>query len=469
LSCWGENIYLYRHLTLISKKIVAMKKLLLLVASGLAMLPAMAQQSTNSVVKLNHPVKLGEPSTAGPLRVNTAGLGANKTTTNMPEWFSYVDILYVTSVSKGYYNVVYQDSNLVYQGSAGLDNVWNYGMGVSFDPTDSTFFASSVSAGLPDPAYQPSFVVRDTNQYWIDSFAFPMKYYRTQAAALDTLVIQFAKVNTKYSSLNPTGLYSLQFTSSGEKFATVAYDSITNRFSSIVPTSAVTTIKVPLNAAFAADTTANGYSRIAATGLSLNHYAVAPNEKVISWVTFKSGLNYPLGTNVTNANYIRLYSYDLPGAGAAPIQNQNSRYTGLVATTEIKYEYNGDFTYQGRSVLIPSIAYTADGFMMDMAFKVDCPDCWLVGVKDVNNVFGQVKTYPNPANDKISIAFSMKDAATSTVSITNTVGQVLKTKSLVKSSSSMATFSTSDLANGVYFYTIESNGNHTSGRFVVAH
>jgi hypothetical protein len=438
-----------------------MKKLLFLVTASCIAASVNAQMSTITDRK-------GEPGVVKERTLNMSGLGANKTTLNQPEWFSYVDILYVTSVSKGYYNAIYQDSNLVYQGSTALTNVFTYGMGVSFDPTDSVFFASAPTPGLTDPQYQPSFVVRDTNSYWVDSLAFPMKYYRTQPVT-DTLIIQLAKVNSKYSSLNPTGLYTLQFTSAGTRFVTAWYDSIKNTLSSSIPASAVTTYKIPLDAAFFADTTTGGLSRMLSTGISTGHYPVAANEKVIAWATFKSALSYPLGTNVTNANYMRMYSYDLPGANAAPIQSGGSEYSGLRATKQNKYHTGTGFSWSGLPVLIPSIGYTTEGLLTDMAFKVDCPTCWLVGVKDVNNVFGQVKTYPNPANDNISIGFTMKDAASSTVSITNAVGQVLKTKNLVKASSNMATFSTSDLANGVYFYTIESNGNQTAGRFVVAH
>ena len=83
---------------------------------------------------------------------------------------------------------------------------------------------------------------------------------------------------------------------------------------------------------------------------------------------------------------------------------------------------------------------------------------------------GQV--YPNPANNEVNIPFATTTDANVNVSIMNTVGQVVKSQSLGRvnaGTSKIATFSTSDMASGVYFYSIEVNGARTTNRFVVSH
>ncbi len=94
------------------------------------------------------------------------------------------------------------------------------------------------------------------------------------------------------------------------------------------------------------------------------------------------------------------------------------------------------------------------------------------GINDVNNIEIAGNIYPNPANENINIAFSLKHSANVNLSIVNTLGQVVKSRSLGKvnaQQTSETTFSTSDLANGVYLYNIDANGSRVSKRFVVTH
>jgi hypothetical protein len=449
-----------------------MKVSLLLLFAAIGFASANAQVSPSTDFKNILGTNAEEISEVRP--INKSENSKNKTTLNSPEWFRYVDILYVNGISKGYSNIIYQDSNLVYQDSVGMHSVSVYGMGVSFDPSDSVFFSSTCSAGLPDPAYQPSFCVRDTNNYWIDSLAFPMKYYRTQNT-IDTLIIQLAKVNKKYPSLNPQGLLSLQLSASTGNYITGWFDSLTNRLSTDIPSTAVTTFKIPLNSAFYGDTTISGYSRIAATGFSVSHYAVPPNNKVIAWITFKSGINYSPGTSISNSNHIRLYSYDLAGFGASPIQNGNSYYSGLVATTQIKYEEFGDYTNNGHSILIPSVYYPTERYLTDIDFKVDCPTSWgsgpncTTGIEDPSDTKVIINTYPNPVNEQIILDVkTLKNTRNYSLTIYNSLGSLI-IKNIINRAQSKIKVSTESWSNGVYYYTITMDGINYPGRFVVLH
>lgn len=80
--------------------------------------------------------------------------------------------------------------------------------------------------------------------------------------------------------------------------------------------------------------------------------------------------------------------------------------------------------------------------------------------------------YPNPAENSLSISFRVNAAANTSITISNAIGQQIKMQDLgtiVPGQLGSATFNTSDMANGVYFYTINANGQNKTGRFVITH
>lgn len=95
-----------------------------------------------------------------------------------------------------------------------------------------------------------------------------------------------------------------------------------------------------------------------------------------------------------------------------------------------------------------------------------------LGVNDVFAGESNVKAFPNPANNNITVSFALQQAADVNVKIVNTLGQTVATQQISKvgkGETRTATFSTSALAQGVYFYTVEANGARVTKRFVVAH
>ena len=198
--------------------------------------------------------------------------------------------------------------------------------------------------------------------------------------------------------------------------------------------------------------------------------SVAPGEIVVAWVSFKSGVSYPLGTIETSANTIRMYTADVSGVGAAPKQTVGSYEAGLLAVDNNKYEPidSAIIGYQSHNVVVPSVAYLADGFTHRFAFHVDCPTCPTLSVADIQKDI-VANAYPNPATDEVRVPFTLKATADVNVTLTNLMGQVVKSQNMGNTAKAEAVFSTSDLANGVYIFTVEANGQRTTGRFVVAH
>jgi hypothetical protein len=105
---------------------------------------------------------------------------------------------------------------------------------------------------------------------------------------------------------------------------------------------------------------------------------------------------------------------------------------------------------------------------------LSCPSCDVVkkpnSIKE-SSLFADVKAFPNPANAELNIPFTVKGNSTVAVSITNMVGQVIATQTIEANAgqTATATFNTSNLASGVYMYTLKADGQQVTNRFSVAH
>lgn len=463
-----------------------MRKLLLLIAGGFIAGSSFAQSNNTSVVFVPNTAdantiqkhKVDVPFEAVSKHANNRA--ANKTTGNRDGWFSYLDLMYQSGTSQGWYYTIYQDSNLTgTDGQGQTYYVGTYGMGVSFDPTDSVYRGGDIngqtSAGyIQDFQSLPSFYVTASDAYTVDSVDFLGKYIRKNNYT-DTLIVEVVK-----TSSSATGVYALQFNSStnginitpdgNPRFVTAIYDPATNRLSDSISSANIVRMTRVLDAAYFADSNTNGYHNTSfALPTALN---VDPGERVMVYVTFRSGNAYPKGTNVDAANTFRLYSYELAGSDTWVRQCVGSYTSGLNATKQNKYvpPYN-DFTYQGHNCVIPSVAYdnNAGNDVPYFQVHVKCPNCWGLNVADASKVISSFNAYPNPANTEVNVPFAVSAATDVNVTLTNAVGQAVATQSFSNVTTGQATFATSQLANGIYFIRIDANGQSATGRVVVAH
>lgn len=108
-----------------------------------------------------------------------------------------------------------------------------------------------------------------------------------------------------------------------------------------------------------------------------------------------------------------------------------------------------------------------------MQAHVVCDDCPLLSVKNINNnLLETVTLFPNPADNEVNVNFTMSNDATAKVYITNAMGQLIASQNVndVKAKkTSTVKFSTANMASGIYFYTVEANGQRKTDRFVVTH
>jgi hypothetical protein len=441
-----------------------MKKALLLLAIGFASAPAMAQYAQSV---LNSQLKGGERGTVmTEARQTIKNDVAHKTTGGPKEdWFGYVNSMYQQGISTGYYWQVYQDSTPV--NSSG-NNIFTHGIGITLDPTSEAFKGINISNPYP------MFEINSTNAYTVDSFNMNLSYKRqAYNNYVDTLfvdIVNTADPLTFLLQFAPSAIgANVNSQDSIMRFGDATYDNVNNKLSDSIGSANKVTLTILLDAAFWADSTANGEHPInMALPTPLN---VPAGEKVVAFAHFASGHTYPMNMSIDSVNHVRMFTYEIAGQDTYPVQYGKDYNSFLWASNEAMYgsSSTGDFwSYQGHKLLLPAFAYAdPTGFgIPDMSFYLKCADCELTSVNDaVTNITGVV-AYPNPANSSVNIRFTVKDNATATVNLMNTVGQVLKS---VKSNNGQANFSTADIATGVYFYTVEANGQKITNRVVVSH
>jgi len=245
------------------------------------------------------------------------------------------------------------------------------------------------------------------------------------------------------------------------------------------PKPAVIVKDIYLTAASVNDTDANGY----------NKFSVAPNMNVAAknvvgaTVTFKTGDVYTpyvdtafvgsLDTIPFKFGMFRPLMFE-ENQGGFPTYKAGNWNAG-----HIKNFPDRDTGKGWDSVYVVTLAYTAPLTMEYpyMDFKISCATC--KNVEDLNPVsvksieIAQVgNAFPNPANTEVRVPFVMKEAAAVNITITNAVGATMATKELGKFAANQAgeaTFNIANYANGIYFYTVEANGQRITKRFVVAH
>lgn len=91
----------------------------------------------------------------------------------------------------------------------------------------------------------------------------------------------------------------------------------------------------------------------------------------------------------------------------------------------------------------------------------------IVGVNEITNN-DLIKTFPNPASDRIRFGFDENPDEKRTLTILDPLGKKMEEYDITGMNS--FTMATSHLPDNIYFYTVkDTNGNLSSGRFTVVH
>jgi hypothetical protein len=144
----------------------------------------------------------------------------------------------------------------------------------------------------------------------------------------------------------------------------------------------------------------------------------------------------------------------------------SGNHTGLADTSENDGAAGQQF---GQGGSLPYYSETTPRINANFGVPVSIVDHSAVNDVARYNFVG--KAYPNPANTSVNIPFTMYSDVNVTVTLSNVMGQVIKTQSIkaISGVQMKATVETGNLPNGVYLYSVDVNGQQTNGRIVVTH
>jgi hypothetical protein len=473
-----------------------MKKLLLMSAiTALGAGGAMAQTASRSIVS---PATTPSLQSAGFSAISSSvdpgikptGRPSAKGTASGSRWYSYVEFLSKkdATITSDSVEIPYTwgkgDAKGIYSTAGGgliADTIRVTTLGITFDPAFST------TSGFNEPtAYDKSLIaITRADAYTVDSVAVFSSYGRNifKTTSVDTLRIAIVYGNgTSASDLGTTtytaapGAIRADFGVDTLKVLQLKYDD--------AKMSAAGTTRIIKDILLRSTDTS---SFIKSWGVPVGMNVPAGNVVGVS-STFISGETYT--PYVDTAFYGSARPANPFGMGmmrprvfADATNTFNKSFPaydeGYYNRGFIKFKPQGFDPAFYADKYVSTLVYVAafNYELPDIDVKISCTACKTIeelaggsAIKESNIV--SVNAFPNPANSALNVPFTIAEKANVTVSISNMVGQVIATQnmgSINAGQKATATFNTSNLANGVYMYTVEANGQRVSNRFSVAH
>lgn len=463
-----------------------MRKLLLMMVGGALAISANAQQNNQTALPFVAKGQQARTAEQGPKIVykdnwEARKQGAAQKTTGPggSKWYDHFSVVNEYFVAKAFDNnsfvfPIWFDSTVRQRFSNGLLPVNYLSVCQVIDPLTSQMFN--------DPGFANDIRVTAGNTYTVDSVMIRAAYVREKsqpANQVDTLILSVVPMDNITFFLTSANTTKIgQYTNNDTLWAQapVNVDSV-NR-AAFPATNAIggrAFWKVPLTAADGDTPDVNaGTVSVRTYVLPVeNNGTVAPltinkGERFAITATFKSG-----GTWNKNVDSVTGLHRFMPIAAAATQGGAMPYYyydysersmSGLMFSTD-----TGGYT---PSVLIEAFPNNQNSFSREfihIAGYVTCADCETVGVANVSSIITSVKAFPNPANNEVFVPFNLNAKANVNVTMTNSVGQVVSAQSFDNVNQGKATFNTANLSNGIYFVTVEANGQREIGRVVVAH
>lgn len=462
-----------------------MRKLLLLMVGGALALGANAQQnnqtaapfvtkgqqanvavnSPNIVYKDNWKARMA----SGDVKKST-GPGGER-------WYDHFTLVNTYFVANAFDNnsfvfPIWFDSTVRQRFSNGLLPVNYLSICQVIDPLTSQMFN--------DPSFTSEIVVGNGNEYEVDSVMIRAAYVREKsqpANQVDTMILSVIPMdNITYYLRSATYPNISQYTTNDTLWAQapVNVDSV-NR-AAFPATNAIggrAFWKVPLTAADG-DTpdvnagTVSVRSYVFPVEDGNGNYApltINKGERFAVTATFKSGGTWNQNVDsVTGLHRFMPIAAQATQGGAMPYY-----YYDFTERTMSGLMFSTDTSQYSPSVFIET--FNTNNFsreFLHVAAHVSCGDCEVLSVANTG-VITSVKAFPNPANNEVFVPFNLKANSNVNVTLTNTVGQTIGSQSFDNVNSGRATFNTANLANGIYFVTVDANGQRETTRVVVAH
>ena len=457
-----------------------MKKLLLLLSAAACAVAVHAQQRPESILFNDHADKQ-----AAALRADQVSVmptfnrhGSQRTTTGgLSRWYNYGDFLaanYATAFSATY---LWNDTTSVdvYSGGvSGTEYLFNtiVSVGMVCDP---------FVAAWNDPiAYPGEMSLTAGDAYMIDTVFISGVYYRNNSkpAPVDTLTLGLVYGDGTITSdlhavardtVGGNGWIYTQYGVDTLYYMRMPHDSIHNHVDTFM--GGVTPVLTQLYLTNT-DTSAN-YQAYVPMSISV---PAGGNLPALS-LSFKSGdASFTFGDTVfAGSTAANPYKYGM----FRPLSLYEGSASSVMFPANSPYDRNqGEFRYEGindpHHIYTPQWFWTSGGGAAQLqypyfAFHIVCASCGLLSADHMTKTITHTSVYPNPANDMVTINFSLAAVADVSVSLTDVMGQVVAADRIANVNTGKTMIKTAGMPAGVYFYTVTANGERSTGRIVVGH
>jgi len=437
----------------------------------------------------------------------SATLPAERTTgTGGARWYDYVDSVLGMNTFIGWTNLyMWNDTTAWFWEPGGAYQSANFeSAGLILDP-----FAPGWSNTAVFPNNEIS--VSHTNAYVIDSLIIGGAYLRNnstpaKAGVVDTLIVQFVSGNGGGISGLKQEVYASALSEADYGVNTVIgmdmyYDPVNNRAGGINGIAdTMGTYKFLLTADDELDSTnytPSGmnivYPRAShATGSyadSAIHFSVAAGYYVGVSVSYKSGdpaLTHRYGNDTAVLpgwvyeynDWEPLVWYAQEGSAVFPPYINKDWTSGCILCAgglHVNHlELAGSLYIPNWDLVSGSTIYYASEYQYPaISFHVQCPTCAtlakVTGIENTTPLENTISAYPNPAADELNIAYTLAQSSPVSITLTNVIGQVVATRKIPDANRGNAVINTYTLPDGLYIYTLEANGNRTTGQVTINH
>jgi hypothetical protein len=457
-----------------------MKKLILLTIAGAIAFGANAQFVEGSAQqfkakKIGQPANNYEHKVMPTLTEMEAQQGsARKTTAGGSRWMSHIPTIKALNGGNdltGTFLPIWFDSTMRQTFSGGSVGTINFSSaGQYLNPTGWKTHGYKLWADANVFSGDP-IVFGGGDAYTVDSISFVGFYSKNPnrpTSIVDTLIISVAQASGqwRFGKQDPDNAWVTNYIPSNRDTLYAPFPYNTDSVNRAIFASAGTRAfwKVPL---FDADRDTGNLVSKRWTLSVPTPVNVAPGAAAAFTVTFKSGDTWTknvdtffnrhcffVGSSTLGDNVNMLYKY----------YEEGDRNTSqLMFSTDTSW-YVPTVAIEGWN---STINYRNEYHQMEM--HMVCPTCVTLSVNEANGNIEKTAAYPNPAVNNVFVPFKLKEAADVTVSITNALGQVVKTQNMGHTNVGQPEFNLSDLSTGVYIYVVEANGERSTGRISVTH
>ncbi len=314
------------------------------------------------------------------------------------------------------------------------------------------------AATMLDPKNMPLQGITAADAYSLDSIGIAYAYLRNLPSTIvDTLFVSVLKEVTAQN-------YTLGGTRS---YQDITYDSVNHR---VVPSNIITTYTYLLHESDSSSTTKEIF--LAATGVPNQ----AAGKKIGVSLSFKPGYSYSITDSINAKNSFYLLSYQqngdsIGGAGTTPTYygtatNYSSDMNCSYALPKsVRYNINAN---GWNGYFIPTWAWTPSYAYENhiIEFKISNPP---TGIAEFENGAKLGQNIPNPFTNSTEIRYELEKTAKVTLNVFDVTGKkvVSINDGEQHAGNHSFTINSSNMSEGVYYYSINVGDNSTSTRKMV--